>query len=56
MRKPITRISFGLFYGSFWMKLKGIPILLKRAVYTLRHGYPPAGYLGNLRVASACDA
>lgn len=41
MRKPITRISFGLFLGSFWMKLKDIPIFLKRVVYTLRHGYPP---------------
>lgn len=41
MRKPITRISFGLFLGSFWMKLKDIPIFLKRVIYTLRHGYPP---------------
>lgn len=41
MEKPITRISFGLFLGSFWMKLKDIPIFLKRVVYTLRHGYPP---------------
>ena len=41
MRKPITRISFGLFLGSFWMKLKDVPIFLKRVVYTLRHGYPP---------------
>ena len=41
MKKPITRISFGLFLGSFWMKLKDIPIFLKRVVYTLRHGYPP---------------
>lgn len=41
MEKPITRISFGLFLGSFWMKIKDIPIFLKRVVYTLRHGYPP---------------
>lgn len=41
MGKPITRISFGLFLGSFWMKLKDIPIFLKRVIYTLRHGYPP---------------
>ena len=41
MEKPITRISFGLFLGSFWTKLKDIPIFLKRVVYTLRHGYPP---------------
>ena len=41
MEKPITRISFGLFLGSFWRKLKDIPIFLKRVVYTLRHGYPP---------------
>lgn len=41
MKKPITRISFGLFLGSFWMKLKDVPIFLKRVVYTLRHGYPP---------------
>ena len=41
MKKPITRISFGLFLGSFWRKLKDIPIFLKRVVYTLRHGYPP---------------
>lgn len=41
MEKPITRISFGLFLGSFWMKIKDIPIFLKRIVYTLRHGYPP---------------
>ena len=40
MKKPITRISFGLFLGSFWMKLKDVPIFLKRVVYTLRHGYP----------------
>lgn len=41
MEKPITRISFGLFLGSFWMKIKDIPIFLKRVIYTLRHGYPP---------------
>ena len=41
MEKPITRISFGLFLGSFWMKMKDVPIFLKRVVYTLRHGYPP---------------
>lgn len=41
MKKPITRISFGLFLGSFWMKLKDVPIFLKRVIYTLRHGYPP---------------
>lgn len=41
MKKSITRISFGLFLGSFWMKLKDVPIFLKRVVYTLRHGYPP---------------
>lgn len=41
MGKPITRISFGLFLGSFWMKLKDIPIFLNRVIYTLRHGYPP---------------
>lgn len=41
MKKPITRISFGLFLGSFWMKLKDVPIFLKRVIYTLCHGYPP---------------
>ena len=41
MKRPITRISWGLFYGSFWMKLKDIPIFFQRIWYTLRHGYPP---------------
>ena len=41
MKRPITRISWGLFCGSFWMKLKDIPIFFQRIWYTLRHGYPP---------------
>ncbi len=41
MKRPITRISWGLFYGSFWMKLRDVPIFFKRIWYTLRHGYPP---------------